>query len=141
MGIAGKFVFTTLDATAIEEQLGTVGKRVLDSVRVEILPATVVVRRATANAVSYTGATPVFVDSELETWNLDPTKLGPKNYLLRGSNAKKVPIDQQVPAGIEEGHVERRRSVPVGGGAVAQLPKLVVTPDHQCAITAQRRAV
>src|SRR5439155_342250 len=27
---------------------------------------------ATANAVSYTGATPVFVDSESETWNLDP---------------------------------------------------------------------
>ncbi|ANV88633.1 aminotransferase DegT [Picosynechococcus sp. PCC 7117] len=27
---------------------------------------------ATANAVSYTGARPVFVDSETETWNLDP---------------------------------------------------------------------
>jgi perosamine synthetase len=27
---------------------------------------------ATANAVSYTGATPVFVDSEPETWNIDP---------------------------------------------------------------------
>jgi len=27
---------------------------------------------ATANAVAYTGATPVFVDSEPETWNLDP---------------------------------------------------------------------
>jgi perosamine synthetase len=27
---------------------------------------------ATANAVSYTGAKPVFVDSEPETWNLDP---------------------------------------------------------------------
>ena len=28
---------------------------------------------ATANAVSYTGATPVFVDSECETWNIDPS--------------------------------------------------------------------
>ncbi|MEW5959247.1 MAG: DegT/DnrJ/EryC1/StrS family aminotransferase, partial [Chloroflexota bacterium] len=27
---------------------------------------------ATANAIRYTGATPVFVDSERETWNLDP---------------------------------------------------------------------
>lgn len=30
---------------------------------------------ATANAVSYCGATPVFVDSEPETWNLDPGQL------------------------------------------------------------------
>jgi perosamine synthetase len=27
---------------------------------------------ATANAVRYTGATPVFIDSECETWNMDP---------------------------------------------------------------------
>jgi len=27
---------------------------------------------ATANAVQYTGATPIFVDSERETWNIDP---------------------------------------------------------------------
>ncbi len=30
---------------------------------------------ATANAVSYCGAKPVFVDSEPDTWNLDPTKI------------------------------------------------------------------
>lgn len=33
---------------------------------------------ATANAVSYTGAKPVFIDSELETWNLDPQKIKEK---------------------------------------------------------------
>jgi perosamine synthetase len=30
---------------------------------------------ATANAVTYCGATPVFVDSEPETWNLDPAAI------------------------------------------------------------------
>jgi perosamine synthetase len=30
---------------------------------------------ATANCVRYCGATPIFVDSEPDTWNLDPTKL------------------------------------------------------------------
>jgi perosamine synthetase len=30
---------------------------------------------ATANAVTYTGAEPVFVDSEYETWNIDPASI------------------------------------------------------------------
>jgi dTDP-4-amino-4,6-dideoxygalactose transaminase len=30
---------------------------------------------ATANAVRYTGAEPVFVDSDHESWNLDPDRL------------------------------------------------------------------
>ncbi len=33
---------------------------------------------ATANAVSYTGAKPVFVDSEFESWNIDPDKIKEK---------------------------------------------------------------
>lgn len=33
---------------------------------------------ATANAVIYTGAKPVFVDSEIETWNIDPQKIKTK---------------------------------------------------------------
>ncbi len=33
---------------------------------------------ATANAVTYCGAKPVFVDSEKETWNLDPSKIKEK---------------------------------------------------------------
>ncbi|CCK81693.1 aminotransferase class I/II-fold pyridoxal phosphate-dependent enzyme [Desulfobacula toluolica] len=30
---------------------------------------------STANAVAFTGANPVFVDSEMETWNIDPQKI------------------------------------------------------------------
>ncbi len=30
---------------------------------------------ATANAVTYTGATPIFIDSEPDTWNMDPSAL------------------------------------------------------------------
>lgn len=33
---------------------------------------------ATANAVRYCGATPVFVDSETDTWNIDPSKIEEK---------------------------------------------------------------
>lgn len=33
---------------------------------------------ATANAVVYTGATPIFVDCEKETWNIDPEKIKEK---------------------------------------------------------------
>lgn len=33
---------------------------------------------ATANTVKYCGATPVFVDSEMDTWNVDPSKIEEK---------------------------------------------------------------
>ena len=41
---------------------------------------------ATANAVVYCGATPVFVDSEPETWNMDPTRI----EALIGPNTKGI---------------------------------------------------
>jgi dTDP-4-amino-4,6-dideoxygalactose transaminase len=46
---------------------------------------------ATANAVMYTGATPVFIDSEESSWNMDPDLLGDA---LAGDTYKAViPVD------------------------------------------------
>ena len=44
---------------------------------------------ATAFAVSYIGAHPVFIDSELESWNLDPSLL--EEYLKSCEKSKKFP--------------------------------------------------
>ncbi len=44
---------------------------------------------ATANAITYTGATPVFIDSDLETWNLDPDLV--EQALAAGKAAGKLP--------------------------------------------------
>ncbi len=47
---------------------------------------------ATANAVRYTGADPVFVDSDLETWNMDPVRLA-EALEAGGEFAACVPVD------------------------------------------------
>jgi dTDP-4-amino-4,6-dideoxygalactose transaminase len=47
---------------------------------------------ATANAVKYTGAEPVFVDSERSTWNMDPDLLG-EALDGHGPFAACVPVD------------------------------------------------
>lgn len=55
---------------------------------------------ATANVVSYTGAKPVFVDSELETWNMDPEKI--KEKITRRTRAI-IPVHLYGhPANMEE---------------------------------------
>jgi perosamine synthetase len=56
--------------TSLHLALATLGVGPGDEV---IIPTFTMI--ATANAVRYTGATPVLVDSERETWNLDVTKL------------------------------------------------------------------
>lgn len=55
---------------ALQLALAALGIREGDEV---IVPSLTFV--ATANAVRYLGAKPVFVDSEIETWNLDPKKV------------------------------------------------------------------
>jgi perosamine synthetase len=63
-----RYALSTSNGTvALHLALETLGVKKGDEV---ILPTLTFV--ATANAVRYTGATPVFVDCEPETWNLDP---------------------------------------------------------------------
>jgi pyridoxal phosphate-dependent aminotransferase EpsN len=46
---------------------------------------------ATANAIRYTGAEPVFIDSDLKTWNMDPSLLAVA--LADGEYAACLPVD------------------------------------------------
>jgi pyridoxal phosphate-dependent aminotransferase EpsN len=46
---------------------------------------------ATANAIRYTGAEPVFIDSDPETWNMDPSLLA--TALADGEYAACLPVD------------------------------------------------
>ncbi|MGD2060734.1 MAG: aminotransferase class I/II-fold pyridoxal phosphate-dependent enzyme, partial [Acidimicrobiia bacterium] len=46
---------------------------------------------ATANAIRYTGAQPVFIDSDRETWNMDPELLA--EALADGEFAACLPVD------------------------------------------------
>lgn len=44
---------------------------------------------ASANPIVYQGATPVFIDSEFDTWNMDPSLL--KEALIESKNSGKLP--------------------------------------------------
>jgi len=59
--------------TALHLALASLGIKEGDEV---IVPTFSII--ALANAVIYTGATPVFVDSELKTWNMDPDRIEEK---------------------------------------------------------------
>ena len=52
---------------------------------------------ASANAVAYTGATPVFVDSKIETWQIDPEdverKIGPRTKAIMAVHLYGHPCD------------------------------------------------
>lgn len=63
---------------------------------------------ATANAVRYTGATPVFADSDLVTWNLDPAdvarKLTPRTKAIIPVHLYGHPVDLQPILELAEAH-------------------------------------
>lgn len=63
-------ITTSNGTTALHLALTTLGIEKGDEV---IVPTLTFI--ATANSVSYTGAKPVFVDSEPHTWNIDPNKI------------------------------------------------------------------
>ena len=63
----------TNGTTALHLAMATLGVAPGDEV---IIPTFTMI--ATANAVTYTGATPVLVDSEFETWNMDVNKIEEK---------------------------------------------------------------
>lgn len=73
---------------------------------------------ATANPISYVGATPVFVDSEQETWNMSPELLETaiKDRLKQGKKPRAIiPVHLYgMPAKMEElMDVARRYEIPV----------------------------
>lgn len=63
---------------------------------------------ATANCVKYTGATPVFVDSEAQTWNIDPQKIEeaitPKTKAIIAVHIYGHPADMDVIMEIAKRH-------------------------------------
>lgn len=66
-------IATCNGTTALHLALASLGIKSGDEI---ILPTFTMI--ATANSVMYTGAKPVLVDSEPETWNIDPTKIEEK---------------------------------------------------------------
>jgi perosamine synthetase len=63
-------VSTTSGTTALHLALASLGIKTGDQV---VIPSFTMI--ATANAVTYVGAMPVLVDSELDTWNIDVSKI------------------------------------------------------------------
>lgn len=63
---------------------------------------------ATANAIRYTGATPVFVDSEPETWNIDPHSaakaISPRTKAIMAVHLYGHPADMDALQAVADAH-------------------------------------
>ena len=60
---------------------------------------------ASANPITYQGATPVFIDSEPDTWNLDPAVLKKVLDERRGSNGQWLTANGHPPKAIIPVHL------------------------------------
>lgn len=96
-------VSTSSGTSALHLALLAIGAGPGDEV---ILPALTYV--ASANAVAYTGAQPVFVDVELSSWNLDlnqvTSKVTPRTKAILAVHLYGHPVDMQVCMEIAEQH-------------------------------------
>jgi len=148
-------IATSNGTTALHLALLAIGVKPGDEV---IVPTLTFI--ASANAVRYTGATPVFVDSELDSWNLDPgyveQAITPRTKAimavhLYGHPAQMEPLlqiaDRHGLALVEdaaEAHGARYRGKVVGGlGDVGTFSfygnKIITTGEGGMVVTDQER--
>jgi perosamine synthetase len=96
-------VATSNGTTALHLALATLGIGPGDEV---IVPTLTFI--ATANAVTYTGATPVFVDAEPATWNMDPLRIEetitPRTRAIIPVHLYGHPVDMDPVVGIARRH-------------------------------------
>src|SRR3546814_15472058 len=91
---------------------------------------------ASANPIAYLGATPVFIDSEEDTWNMDPQALEEaiKVYEKRRKKPKAIiPVHLYgMPATMDEINADRKSvvagksgsgRVELGGGSIIETKK------------------
>lgn len=92
---------------------------------------------ATANPIIYTGATPIFIDSESTTWNMDPELLEKaiKESLEIGNKPKAILIVHLygMPAKMDEIHsISKKHDIPIIEDAAEALGSMY--RDKRCGI-------
>ena len=71
---------------------------------------------ASANAVTYTGATPVFVDSETEYWQIDPADAGGPDHAAHQGHHAGASLRPRLRHGADHG--DREAAWPEGRGGL-----------------------
>ena len=84
----------------------------------DVVPTSTMTFAATANAISYTGATPYFVDSDPETGQMDPELLG---RVLARLGEEGVPVPAVVPVDLLGSCADHTRIVEVAHAAGAKV--------------------
>ena len=84
----------------------------------DVVPTSTMTFAATANAISYTGATPYFVDSDPETGQMDPELLG---RVLARLGEEGVPVPAVVPVDLLGSCADHTRIVEIAHAAGAKV--------------------